>query len=158
MRGSSTPRPVDSITAVSGILDHPLSRVMTVVGVFTNTPSHSRGACRPRFAVYCRPRKEEGAGKAGCALHPRSRVQNCTKKRTRAYRSSGGIPAFPARWFTAYTYSPRRSGFACHRRRRNYFRRLDANLEASGPHDFAVRSNCARQSQLSRPPHPTARS
>jgi hypothetical protein len=26
---SSTPRPFDSITAISGILDHPLSRVMT---------------------------------------------------------------------------------------------------------------------------------
>jgi hypothetical protein len=30
--------------------------------------------------------------------------------RTRAYRSSGGIPAFPARWFTAYTCSSRRPG------------------------------------------------
>ena len=28
---------------------------------------------------------------------------------------------------------------------------------ASGPHDFAVRVSHARQSQLSRPPHPTAR-
>src|SRR6266704_6289135 len=56
----------------------------------------------PELCVDCRPLKEEGAGKAGCALHPRSRVQTCTKKRTRAYRFSGGIPAFPARWFTAY--------------------------------------------------------
>ena len=29
-RASSTPRPIDSITGVSGILDHPTSRVMTV--------------------------------------------------------------------------------------------------------------------------------
>ena len=35
---------------------------------------------------------------------------------------------------------------------------LDASTAASGPHDFAVRSSHARQSQLSRPPHPTARS
>jgi hypothetical protein len=41
----------------------------------------------------------EGAGNTGCALHPRSRVQKCTKKRTRAYRFSGGNPAFPAQWF-----------------------------------------------------------
>jgi hypothetical protein len=40
----------------------------------------------------------EGAGNAGGALHPRSRVQNGTKKRTRAYRFSGGTPAFPAQW------------------------------------------------------------
>src|ERR1700681_2388225 len=44
------------------------------------------------------PENNEGAGNAGCALHPRSRVQNCAKKRTRAYRFSGGTPAFPAQW------------------------------------------------------------
>src|ERR1700736_973059 len=33
------------------------------------------------------------------ALRARSRVQQCTKKRTRAYRFSGGNPAFPAQWF-----------------------------------------------------------
>ena len=53
--------------------------------------------CRPRFANPC-PSKREGAGNAGCALHPRSRVQKCAKKRTRAYRYSGDIPAFPAQW------------------------------------------------------------
>jgi hypothetical protein len=40
----------------------------------------------------------EGAGNAGCALHPRSRVQSCAKKRTRAYRFSGNTPASPAQW------------------------------------------------------------
>src|SRR5450631_1992768 len=45
------------------------------------------------------PLRTEGAGKTGCALHPRSRVQTCTKKRTRAYRFSGNTPAFPAQWF-----------------------------------------------------------
>jgi hypothetical protein len=45
----------------------------------------------------------EGTGNAACALHPRSRVQNCAKKRTRAYRFSGGNPAFPAQLvLTAY--------------------------------------------------------
>ena len=43
--------------------------------------------------------KLEGAGNAGCALHPRSRVQNGKRKRTRAYRFSGGHPTFPAQWF-----------------------------------------------------------
>src|SRR6202011_2844600 len=36
------------------------------------------------------PLQSEGAGKTGCALHPRSRVQGRVKKRTRAYRFSGG--------------------------------------------------------------------
>ena len=41
----------------------------------------------------------EGAGKTGCALHPRSHVQDAQSKRTRAYRFSGNTPAFPAQWF-----------------------------------------------------------
>src|SRR3981189_129344 len=61
--------------------------------------SRSRRAIRASFSLRFRPRKSEGAGKAGCALHPRSRVQTCTKKRTRAYRFSGEHPAFPAQWF-----------------------------------------------------------
>jgi hypothetical protein len=41
----------------------------------------------------------EGAGKTGCALHPRSRVRFAQKtKCTRAYRFSGNTPAFPAQW------------------------------------------------------------
>src|SRR6478736_2497813 len=38
----------------------------------------------------------KGAGNAGCALDPRSRVQCARKVRTGAYRSSGEHPAFPA--------------------------------------------------------------
>src|SRR5258708_27482860 len=40
--------------------------------------------------------KREAAGNAGCALHPRSPVQNGAKKHTRAYRFSGGKQTFPA--------------------------------------------------------------
>src|SRR5450631_3129524 len=67
-----------------------------------NTASHCRGADSARGVHRLPPSpRTEGAGKAGCALHPRSRVLKW-KKRTRAYRFSGGNPAFPARWFTAY--------------------------------------------------------
>src|SRR3984893_3434883 len=59
----------------------------------------SRGAMRPRFAGNFLTLQSEGAGNTGCTLHLRSRVQQCTKKRTRAYRFSGGNPAFPAQWF-----------------------------------------------------------
>src|SRR4030081_785403 len=47
------------------------------------------------FARTVSLERTEGAGNAGCALHPRSHVQNCAKKRTRAYRYSrrhSGIP------------------------------------------------------------------
>jgi hypothetical protein len=35
-------------------------------------------------------------------------------------------------------------GLVCHRRLRNCFRQLDAGVEASGPHDFAVRFGAVR--------------
>ena len=64
-----------------------------------NMASRSRGAMRPSFAGPLSLLEREGAGKTGCALHPRSRVQCAFKeKRTRAYRFSGNTPAFPARW------------------------------------------------------------
>ena len=56
---------------------------------------HSRGAMRPSFASIFTPRKQEGAGKAGCALHPRSRVQNAqTKTHTsiQVQRRQSGLP------------------------------------------------------------------
>jgi hypothetical protein len=61
--------------------------------------SRSRDALRPRFAYLSHPRKQRAQGKPG-ARCTRGLVCNVHKKvRTRAYRSSGGIPAFPARWF-----------------------------------------------------------
>jgi hypothetical protein len=42
-----------------------------------DTPLRSRGAMRPSFAGIFLALQIEGAGKTGCALHPRSRVQNC---------------------------------------------------------------------------------
>ena len=53
---------------------------------------HSRNAMRPRFASMPPSKKKEGAGKAGCALHPRSRVQKLHRRmRTRAYRAAEAI-------------------------------------------------------------------
>src|SRR6478736_3224982 len=52
-----------------------------------------RGAKRPDF-TNDHPHKE-GAGNTGCVLHPRSRVQICAKKRTRAKQvqtEQSGIP------------------------------------------------------------------
>jgi hypothetical protein len=47
-----------------------------------DTVSHSRGAMRPRFAGNFRDLfKKEGAGNAGCALHPRSHAQRAQKVR-----------------------------------------------------------------------------
>jgi hypothetical protein len=105
---SSTPRPIDWNIGVSGILDQPLSRVMT--GGYAPAFSRHRS---PEFCKAIRPRKQRAQGKPG-ARCTRGLVCNVRKrKRTRAYRSSGGIPAFPARWVTAYfVLSPVNGSFA----------------------------------------------
>jgi hypothetical protein len=69
-RGSSTPRPADSNTAISGILDRPPSRTMTTGCAATFSRHELPEACR---IISC-PHQSEGAGKTGCLLHPRSRV------------------------------------------------------------------------------------
>src|SRR5437773_12430465 len=120
---------------------------------------HCRGAMRPSFALLAALEKKEGAGKAGCALHQRSRAQLAHRKRTRAYRFSGNTPAFPAQWFYGlFRALPGERALLPPSSPRSFAsRKLDASVAASGPHDFAVRAACDRLSQAARPPHPTAR-
>src|ERR1700686_1959977 len=78
-----------------------------------NTVSRSRGAFRPRFAIKSpRPLQSEGAGKTGCALHPRSRVQNCAKEThtsIQVQRRHSGLPC--AMVLRLIPCSPRRPDF-----------------------------------------------
>src|SRR6266478_5996501 len=60
-----------------------------------DTTLQPRGAMRPSCASIFTLEKQEGAGKAGCALHPRSRVQNAqTKAHTsiQVQRRQSGLP------------------------------------------------------------------
>ncbi|WP_291570082.1 hypothetical protein, partial [Bradyrhizobium sp.] len=62
---SSTPRPLGSIANASGILDHPLSRMMR-----GGVSPHSRGAMRPRFAgnfLALSKKRAQGMPGAQCA-------------------------------------------------------------------------------------------
>jgi hypothetical protein len=90
---SGTLRPIDSITDVSGILDRPPSRTMTIEYTFAFSRRDA-----PKLCMTLSLQGKEGAGNAGCTLHPRSRVLKCDRKRTRAYRYSRNTPAFPAQW------------------------------------------------------------
>jgi hypothetical protein len=57
---------------------------------------------RPSFACRC-PSKEEGAGNAGCALHPRSRAQRCAKESAHEHTGSAEAIRHSLRnGFTAY--------------------------------------------------------
>src|ERR1700676_5460736 len=106
-----------------------------------------------------RPRKTEGAGKAGCPPHPQPRVRNKTKHTSVVTTGSPVSPGLPCAMVltVSFVLSPV-TGLSCHRRLRNTFRRLDASVGASGPHDFAVRISAARQrvaTCVHRIPHPT---
>ena len=45
-------------------------------------------------------------------------------------------------------------GLSCHRHLADTSAKLDASVEASGPHDFAVHPARVRLARLKRPPHP----
>jgi hypothetical protein len=66
-----------------------------------NTVLHSRGIDLPEVCISL-SLNTEGAGNAGCALHPRSRVQCAQRVRTRAYRAAENIRHSLRNGFTAY--------------------------------------------------------
>jgi hypothetical protein len=79
--------------------------------------------------------------------------------RARAYRLSGGIRHPLRDGFTAYAELSPVIGLVCHRRPADTgvsrplgptspSAKLDASVEASGPHGFAVRSNVVRPARL----------
>jgi hypothetical protein len=99
--------------------------------------------------------EKEGAGNAGCALHPRSRVQIARKKAhtsIQVQRRQSGIPC--AMVLRLMPCSPRRSGFfgtvalrilaRPPGRARAPPQDLTPTSEASGPHGFAVRDQRRR--------------
>jgi hypothetical protein len=50
----------------------------------------------------------------------------------------------PTQWFTAYSALSSAIGLFCHRRPWSNLHELDASVEASGPHGFAVRVSAVR--------------
>src|SRR3984893_15300564 len=101
------------------------------------------------------PSKKEGAGNAGCALHPRSRVQKRTKGNAHEHTGSAEtLRHSPRNGFTAYAVLSPATNSSCHRRCR-----LDGTCDpvgsispptawhqqrVSGPHGFAVRFSAVR--------------
>src|SRR2546423_13002542 len=88
-------------------------------------------------------------------MHPQSRVQN-KKAHEVVTTGSPELPGTPARnGFTAYFVISPVIGLSCHRRQQVTTCQLDASVEASGPHDFTVRSatfvSAAFASTASRP-------
>jgi hypothetical protein len=101
-----------------------------------------------------RPKENEGAGNAGRSTRPQPRMQN--KKHTSIVTTvtpdSSGIPR--AMVLTVSSVISPVIGLCCHRRQRDTSRSLDASVEASGPHDFAVRIKRCSSAAHQRPSHP----
>src|SRR5882757_9903257 len=82
-------------------------------------------------------RGERAQGKPGARCTRGPVCNYYWAKGTRAYRFSGGNPAFPARWVTAYSALSRVTGLSCHPHPRKVL--LPANLTpASGCQDHTA--------------------
>jgi hypothetical protein len=115
-----------------------------IVNIFKARIRVLAARCARGLTEFCASRRE-GAGKAGCALHPRSRVQKCAKN---AHEHTGsaeasGLPC--AMVLRLMPRSPRRRIRFCHRHRRIKACRTRLGLEnlrrldiSNGCRDHAV--------------------
>jgi hypothetical protein len=116
---------------------------------FADIDSRSRGAKRPKFCTNVVPRETREQGIPGARCTRGLVCKSAQKKRTRAYRFSGGNPAFPAQWFYGLLRAlPGDRACLPPSPAEVVFRELDASIGASGPHAFAVRVSTVRQPAL----------
>jgi hypothetical protein len=92
----------------------------------------------PESCMNLSPPKQRAWGMPG-ARCTRSLACKSRKHASKSPRSHRDHPAFPHAMVltVSFVLSPV-IGLVCHRHQRNCFHRLDAGVEASGPHDFAV--------------------
>ena len=121
-------------TLPSSFRDAPLGAgpesILTIVvmdsGLALRAPRNDDGGCythlripaarfRPSHARNVAPsEKIEGAGKTGCALHPRSRVQTAQKNAHEHTGSAETLRPSPRNGFTAYIALSLATGLSCH--------------------------------------------
>ena len=99
-RVSSTPRPVGSVTAASGILGRP-PQCAIAHKAGDDSRRYSRGAFRPGFANRFAPIKRAQGMPGACCTRGLACKRWC-EMRTRAYRYSGSIRHSLRNGFTAY--------------------------------------------------------
>jgi hypothetical protein len=123
-----------------------------------DTPSRSRRMVLREVLLFVPPSSIRGRGEAGRPMRPIAACANGNVVRTRVSQVTPESPGTPrAVVYSLYALSPAiRPGFvtvACG----NASRKLDASLEASGPHDFAIRFTRRSLSAHPRPPQPAPR-
>src|SRR5450755_3097009 len=94
---------------------------------------------RPRFARNFLTLQSEGAGNAGRSMRPQPRMQNKNEHTSVVTTVTPETPGIPyAMVYDLFRALP--GDRACLSPSLAVTRKLDAGVEASGPHDFAVRS------------------
>src|SRR5205809_7512687 len=113
------------------------------------THTHTSAFPRRDASELCREicasedQRAQGMPGARCARSLACKIKKHTSIVTTVTPDTPGIPRAMV-LTVSFVLSPV-IGLSCHRRQRNYFRQLDASVEASGPHDFAVRLGAVRQ-------------
>ena len=109
--------------------------------------AHCARSFADRFALD----SSEGAGNAGCALHPRSHVHRALKNEHMSIQGSGEHPTFPAQWLYGLWRALPGEQLFCLRSalgNRTSPKWIDASTATSGPHAFAVRFSTCRLRHL----------
>src|ERR1700733_6499491 len=120
------------------------------------TRGHTFAISRQHMSEFCKIlcpsfQRAQGMPGAWCA---RSRACRVVNTRVSHHGHTGNTRHSPRNGFTTYFVLSPVIGLFCHRRLRSCLRKLDPSVEASGPHDFAVRYRAIRQRRTQRPPHP----
>ena len=134
--------------------------VASLLAMTEDATSHSRRALRPRLAIEFPYPPNRGRRECRVRAAPAVSCASCTKKCAHEHTGSAETLRHPPRnGFTAYTVLSPVIGPCCHRRPSEALAssELDASIEASGPHDFAVRIPRRSSKAHPRPPHPIPR-
>ena len=112
-------------------------------------PSVLAAPCARSFARKPWPSKIEGAGKTGCAPHPRSRAQCLQRKAAPEHTGLAEASGLPCAMALRLIRDRPGDRLSCHHRPQAALAafELDASTGASDPHDFTVRKGYARQSR-----------
>ena len=81
--------------------------VLAFARTTTDIPAHPRGDIHPSFALTLSLRKIGGRREGRVAAAPGAPAQKIFARARKPQVQAVITPAFPARWFTAYTSSPR---------------------------------------------------
>jgi hypothetical protein len=122
--------------------------VASLLAMTSDTVPQSRRAFRASFGLLVPPSKIRGRGE--CRM-PDAPAASCAhigseyahEYSQRSHRKSPGIPA--RNGFNGFLRALPGDRLSCHRRLRIESASLNASIEASGPHDFAVRFRAIRQ-------------